>query len=130
MAKPETFEKTEYSKPALDLGQVSGVVKQIFIELQRTRPNIAIWADMQGDLLKLHYKAYVMHLPVRLKQVEEEANGLMKEAMKHLKSEFKSKTKADLKVVEKKDLANYTVEKVSLNERYYYTRWCVYEVSL
>jgi hypothetical protein len=49
--------------------------------------------------------------------------------VKHLKKEYKARTKKTLNLKENKERANYTVQKVSLNERYYYVSWRCYELD-
>lgn len=127
--EPQGFEKTEYSKPALDANKAYQVIRQVFFDRQKANPAFGVWADMAGSELKVHYHAYEMQVPRRYAQVAEQGETALKEAVKLLKAEFKARTGSDLKLKELKDLANHTCEKVSLNERYYYRCWKVFEVS-
>jgi RIO-like serine/threonine protein kinase len=127
--EPQTFEVAGYSDVEFGVAEAYKVIKQIFADLGRDAPAHAVWADMTGDLLKIHYHTYVINLPVHYKKVEEEANEILKRTVTHLKKEFKSRTGKALKITEQKDLANHAVEKVSLNERYYYKAWCVYSLG-
>jgi hypothetical protein len=77
----------------------------------------------------LYYHCYEMHLPVRMREVEAQAKTILDEMVKHLKKEYKARTKKTLNLKENKERANYTVQKVSLNERYYYVSWRCYELD-
>ena len=131
MAKPEakTYEIAEYSPPELDAAGAYGVVKQIFSEIQRTQAQHAVWADMSGDKLKIHYHSYEMFLPERIKDVHARSETIINETVKMLKSEFKARTGKALKLKENKELADYTTEKVSLNQRFYFKSWRFYTYS-
>jgi len=124
-----SFEVTEYSKPDMDYAQAAGVIKQIIVDMVHDVPTVGVWSSMTGNQLRLHYHDYVMMLPVHMRETAERSEKTLKELAKHLKSEFKKRTGHTLKLVEKKDLANYTIEKVSLNERYYYKSWMAFELS-
>ena len=135
MAKhePEGFEITEYSPAALDTAEAYKVIRQYFSELKYDHGfgpgKDAVWADMSGDKLKVHYHAYEMYLPQRLEQVQDESKQFINKACSALKSEFKKRTGKALTLKEDPKLSDYTVEKVSLNERYYYRCWRFYDVS-
>ena len=126
---PQTFEVAPYSDVDFGINEAHKVIKQIFVDLVRDAPAHAVWADMTGDLMKLHYHTYVMHLPSRIKIIEDECDQIFKGTLAHLKKEFKARTGKTLKLAEQKALANRAVEKVSLNERYYYKAWRCYTVS-
>jgi hypothetical protein len=128
--KPESFEIAEYSPPELGINETFQIIKQITEEIIKVNPTVGVWVDMSGDMLRVHYHAYEIHLPSRVKDVQAVAEETMKKYVSHLKSEFKARTKKPLDIKEKKELANYTVEKVSLNERYYYRAWRFYELSV
>ena len=70
-----------------------------------------------------------MNLPVKMKEIEATAREVLNETFKNLKKQFKEKTGDTLKAKEQKDMANYSVQKVSLNERYYYVAWRFYELG-
>ena len=131
MAKPEvkSFEVAEYSEPVLDTNTAYKTIRQIFYEFAHGSAKHAVWADMSGDKLKIHYHSYEMHLPTRMKQVTDESNTILDKVVKELKAEFKKRTGSALKLSENKDLGSYAIEKVSLNERYYYKAWRFYNVS-
>lgn len=129
MNENHSFERTEYSDPEMSMADAYQVLRQIMVDMDHDVPNVGVWADMTGNQLKLHYMDYVQNLPVHLKTTVDRANTALTELKKHLKAEFKRRTGKTLKLDEQKDLENYTVEKVSLNERYYYRTWRVFEVS-
>jgi hypothetical protein len=131
--EPETFEVTEYSPAELDTAQAYKVIRQFFSELKYDQGfgagRDAVWADMSGDQLKVHYHAYEMYLPQRLEQVQDEARQYVSKALSALKSEFKKRTGRTLKLKEVPALGDYAIEKVSLNERYYFRCWRFYDVT-
>jgi hypothetical protein len=127
--EPKTFEVAEYSDPVLDANTAYKTVRQIFAEYARDSAQYAVWADMSGDKLKIHFNSYEMFLPTRMNQVEEQSKQILDSTVKELKNEFKKRTGKALKLVEDKELANYSVEKVSLNDRYMYKTWRFYKMS-
>lgn len=131
MSKPksaEGFEVTEYGKPH-EIFDVYSVVNQIMLDKGRESPSCGVRVAFVGDMLKVYFHSYEMHLPTRMKEVESFANDSLKEAIKHIKKEYKSRTRKDLDLKEKKELANYTAQKVSLNERFYVVFWRFYELG-
>jgi len=128
MNELKSFETTEYSSPEMGYAEAYQVIRQIMVDMVHDKPTVGMWVDMSGNQLKVHYHDFVVMLPVHLKETTERAETAFKELAKHLKSEFKKRTGQTLSLVEQKDLQNYTIEKVSLNERYYYRAWRVYEV--
>lgn len=131
MAKPkyQSFEIAEYSDPELDVAQAYGVIKQIFSEFTRDQAKYSVWADMTGDMLKVHYHSYEMFLPERVREVQAECKTILDEAVKMIKKEFKARTGKTLKLSEDKSFSDYTIEKVSLNQRYYFKAWRFYTFS-
>jgi len=129
MNENHSFDRTEYSSPEMNFADAYQVIRQIVVDMVHDVPNVGVWADMSGDQLKLHYHDYVMNLPVHLKDTVARADTAFKELKKHIQAEFKDRTGKALKLKEHKELENYSVEKVSLNERYYYKAWRVYSVS-
>lgn len=127
--KPGGFEIASYSPPSMDADQAYRVIRQIFVDLARDVPSVGMWADVSGDMLKIHYHAYEMFLPSRIKEVEARADAALRKCASHVRSEFKSRTGYTLTLAEQKDLANRTIEKVSLNERYYYKAWRFYRMT-
>ena len=131
MAKtePKTFEITEYSPAVLDMNTAFKTIKQIFSEYARGPAKHAVWVDMSGDKLKLHYHSYEMFLPERMREIEERADEIIKNTVKMMKKEFKDRTGATLKLVEQKELADSAREKVSLNQRFYFKAWRFFKIS-
>ncbi len=127
--EPQTFEVAPYSDVGFGVKEAHQVIAQIFRDIVRDCPAHAVWGDMTGDKLKVHYMVYAMHLPVRMKQIEEEADQVFKSTVSHLKKEFKARTGKTLALKEDKDLADHSVQKVSLNVRYMYTAWRFYDAS-
>jgi hypothetical protein len=128
--KAQGFEIAEYSSPEIGPGEMIKVIKQIMEDNKQTHGSHGIWCDMTGDLFKIHQHCYEMHLPLRMKLVEEQTDAQFKEVVKLIKKEFKARTKKTLNLTEKKELSNRTIEKVSLNERYYYKTWRFYNLSV
>lgn len=129
MSKVESFEVTEYGEDHEIPTRKHGVIKEIVDEMTRQNPAMGIQVSFTGDMVKLTFHSYEMHLPVRLKQVEDLAKTSLNEALKHLKKEYKVRTKETLNLKEKKEMANTSAQKVSLNERYMYSSWRFYELS-
>jgi hypothetical protein len=134
MAKQEAqgYEVAGYSEPVLDAAQAYKVVKQIMLDWRNERGNAATqscWADMTGDQLKLHYHGYEMMLPTRVAQAQDRAKQMLDEALRLLKKEFKERTGSALTLKENKELADYSIQKLSLNERYEFKSWRFYTLS-
>lgn len=118
--RPESFEQQEYGEdPQVVIFNKYSVICQIMEEMERTNPAQACRAKMLGGMLQVFYHVYEMNLPSKMRDVSERADKLLDEAVKHLKKEFKSRTGKVLDLSENKDLRNHTVQKTSLNERYY-----------
>lgn len=118
MDRPESFEVTEYGEGDGGVYDRSAAIKQVMSVHERDNPAHAVIAKIAGNVLTLAYHCYEMHLPVRMKQVVAGADDVFRETVSFLKKEVKKLgLKLDLK--EMKDQADHTVEKVSMNERYY-----------
>lgn len=128
MGKPEGFEVTEYAAKE-NIYEKFTAIHQIVEDKVRESPSAGCRVSLSGNTMRLYYHCYEMHLPVRMKEVEAAAKTMLDEMVKHLKSEFKARTKRPLTLKEDKGLANYTVQKVSLNERYYFVTWRCYELG-
>lgn len=129
MNENHSFDKTEYSSPEMSFADAYQIIRQILVDMTHDVPTVGVWSDMTGNQLKLHYHDYVVNLPANLRATVDRSDTALRELVKHIKSEFKDRTGKALKLKEQKDLSNYTVEKVSLNDRYYYRTWRVYDVS-
>jgi hypothetical protein len=134
--EPQTFETTEYSDPEFGVNEAHQAILQIFKDIARDQPAHAVWAKMSGDQLTINYHTYEMHLPVRMADIKSTAKTVIDESVKYLKKEFRARTDKALKltlsggdITEQTD-RNYTVQKVSLNERYYYNAWRVFTVDI
>lgn len=131
MAKkePQSFEVAGYSDVEFGVAEAQKVIVQIFRDIERDCPAHAVWADVVGDQLKIHYHTYTMFLPARIKEIEGEADEVFKQTVSYLKKEFRARTGKALKLKEQKELGNRAIERVSLNERYYYRAWRFYEMN-
>ena len=129
MEKVESFEVTEYGTDHEIPGRVQGVIKEIVRDIIRTNPAVNMQVSFTGNLVKLTYHCYEMHLPVRLRNVEHSAKSALDGAAKQIKKEFKTRTGDTVKLTERKDMANTSAQKVSLNERYMYSSWRFYELG-
>lgn len=130
----ESFEVTEYDG---DLGDGDeeydkfAAIKQAIADMPRDNPSSAVMCRLTGDRLVLQYHSYEMFLtdPRRLRGVQDQGEDALKDALKYLKKQVKSSTKATLSVKELKDEAGNSIQKASLNERYVYLAWRVFELS-
>lgn len=129
MAKVESFEITEYGVEHEIPGRVQGVIKEIVRDMVRETPAVGMQVSFTGNLVKFTFHCYEMHLPVRLKQIEDTAKQALDQIAKFVKKEYKSRTGDSINLSEKKDMANTSAQKVSLNERYMYSSWRFYELG-
>jgi NADH:ubiquinone oxidoreductase subunit D len=130
MDKPESFEVQEYND-VREPYDTYKVLKQI-VQDRKDEDHVtthSIRVDFVGDQMKVFYQCYEMMLPHRMAEVEKQASDAHREFLSYLKKEFKKRAKHPLSVTEQKDLADYTVQKVSLNERYYYCSWRYYTIK-
>jgi len=125
----QSFEVAPYSDTEFGITEAHKVLLQIFKDLERDSPAHAVWGDMVGDQLRIRHQTVVVNLPMKQNQVEEECDQVFKSTVSHLKKEFKDRTGKALKLAEDKELRGHTAQKVSLNQRYYYTAWRSYAVS-
>lgn len=129
MNKAEGFEVTEYSDPKNEAYAKYSAIYQIMQDKEREAPNCGVRVSFVGNMLKLYYHCYEMHLPTRMKEVTDESETMIREALKYIKKELKKRKLGAIDFKEDKSLANYTVQKVSLNERYYAVFWKFYELG-
>jgi hypothetical protein len=125
---PESFEVQEYGNEHETQSRF-GVIYQIVEQMLRESPAAGCRASLHGNLLRITYNAYESLLPTRLKQVEDAAKQYLNSTISNLKKEYRKKRGKVLELKERKELANYSVEKVSLNERYVYSSWRFYEIG-
>lgn len=128
MDKVQSFEVTEYGNAHKEYDRLA-VIEQIIGDREREAPNIGVRVSFHGNQFRLHYHTYEMLVPTNMKNIEVRANDILNDCLKYLKKEYKARTKSTLSFKEIKDLANYTVQKVSLNERYYVVFWRCYELA-
>ena len=129
MDKAQGFETTEYGKEHEHPDWMLSAIEEIIRDQGTRSPNINVRVTFTGNLMKLTFHWYEMHLPTRMREIEELAREVLNDTFKNLKKKFKERTKEVLDAKEKKELANYTVQKVSLNERYMYAAWRFYELG-
>ena len=127
MDRPEGYEVTEYGREHEHPDHVYSVIKEIVQEQVSEFPNTNIQVSFTGNLLRLTYHCYEMHLPVRMRDIEAQAKAGLDATLKNVKKKYKERTRDVLDLKEKKDMSSYSVQKVSLNERYYYASWRFYE---
>lgn len=86
---------------------------------------------LNGNRAFLEYHSYDTSLDNRgrLEDLCKSAEKILGDYLKALKKAIKKSTKVGLKFKELKELKNYTVDKVSLNDRWYLRFWRVYEIS-
>ena len=126
---PESYEVASYSEDSNKEYDKIAVINQIMKDKAKESPEFAIFCKFTGNFLQIYYNYYGMCVPVRMKEIERQAKEILDESIKFLKKEFKLKTKDNLNLKEDKSKANYTLQKVSLNERYYYVSWRFYELQ-
>lgn len=81
------------------------------------------------DEMRLIYHSYEINLHERFEEISDFSNKALNEIEKLIKREYKKLTKKTLKLKEKKKARDFTVEKVSLNLRYYFVTWREYNIS-
>ncbi len=128
MDSPESFETTEYGDENTDAERVE-VIAQIVKDRVRENPAHAMVVSFMGTRMILKYHCYEMHLPTRMKQVEATANDVFRETVTQVKKEFKKRTKRPLDLKELKEAAVHSVQKVSMNERFYAIFCRTYEMD-
>lgn len=118
--EPESFEAqgTRYEQAEDRISLIHQVVK----DKEREQPSVGVVASTQGNYLYLKYHCYETFLGdrARLDALIKEAEKHMKEFVKYLKAEYKKRSGKTLSLSEDKEKRDYSVQKVSLNERYYF----------
>lgn len=137
MQNPESFEVTEYDPEDLPVAEQLSVMKQIMEDRKLDPSTVGLPTEnfvmtLQGDQMRLAWHSYEMYLNQhdRMRDVEKTAEKCLGECLKYLKKEFKKRTKKSLSVKEMKDLRSNSVQKVSLNDRYYFISWRVFSIDL
>ena len=126
--EPESYETTNYGDEN-ELYNKYAVIKQIVADKVREKANVGCGVQFVGDFLKINYQTYEMNMHNRIREVQKTAHDTIKELVKHIKKEFKSRTGKVLDLKEVKEKSDYRIEKVSLNERYYFISWCLYDIK-
>ena len=107
--------------PYLQKDDRNALVAQVSEELISKNPAYGFKVRFQGeDEVIVTYHSYEMDLQLRMQEVESQADGLFKEWVKQVKKEYKSQGGGTLKLKEDKDQHATSVEKVGLNNRYYF----------
>lgn len=130
--EPESFEVTEYEGldgDNDDTAFVTSVISQVVEEKVKEDPTIGCRLHFCDGGVRFTVHSYEMHLPRRVKEVEERAHKFLDEMLKYVKKEIKGRAGRSIDFKEDKDKRGHSVEKVSLNERYYYITWRFYEIS-
>lgn len=127
MEKAEGFDVTEYGEHDDTVDRRSAILT-IIKRLERESPAIGVHVKFMGDDMQLTYHTYEMHVPSKMKYVEDRANGVLDDVLKQLKKEYKADVGKALSLKEKKERASHSVQKVSMSERYYAVFWRVYEI--
>lgn len=137
MDKAQGFEVTEYDPEDLPVSEQLSVLKQIMQDRKSDAtisqlPSEAFILTLQGNQMRLAYHSYEMNLghANAIREVDGQAKKALDEVIKFLKKEFKKRTKKSLSVKEIKDKRDYSVQKTSLNSRYYYVSWRVFDIDL
>ena len=128
MEKDQGIESQTYSDKGRPDETYSAIV-EIVRDMSRASPSCGITVKFQGHLMTLYYHTTESHLHAKMQEVEKQANDALNKALSHIKKEFKKRLKRDLDPVEKRDNRNHSVQKTSLNERYYLTFWRSYSFS-
>jgi hypothetical protein len=124
-----SFEITEYGVEHEIPARILGVLQEIIRDQNKNFPSYQFSVRFTGNKMRLVYVSYEFNYPGRKKDIDEMAKRLLNETVKNLKKEFKSRVHEALDIVEDKSMADFAVHKVSLNERYMYTSWRVFEVK-
>jgi hypothetical protein len=108
----------------------NALIQQVSEELIASSPSFGYKVKFHGeDQMTVVYHCFEMDLPSRIQIVEEQADKLLKDWEKYIKKEFKKRGGGTLKMKEVKDLRDRNIEKVSLNNRYYFRASRTYDLS-
>lgn len=129
MEKAQGFEITEYGEEHEIPGRVQGSILEIIKERIQENPGVNIGVTFTANLMRLTYRSYEQGLPSKMQEVERYSKMALDETVKTLKKEFKTRNSETLDLKEVKEMANYDVQKVNLNERYVFTCWRFYEIG-
>jgi hypothetical protein len=124
-----SFEITEYGVEHEIPGRILGVLQEIIRDQNKNFPSYQFSVKFTGNKMRLVYVSYEFNYPGRKKEIDEMAKIVLNETVKNLKREFKAREHIALDITEDKSMADYAIHKVSLNERYMYTSWRVFEIK-
>jgi len=107
------------------------LLKQIASELPRDTPSSGFLISLQEDDVMIKYQCIDRLLDDRrrLEGLIQEAEKHVKEYLKTLKSEYRTRSGHTLKFKEDKDRRNYTVQKISLNGTFHFVYQQVYAID-
>ena len=106
------------------------VLQQVAEDMVHDRPTIGVRVKFMAEVkMVVTYHCLEVDLPNRFTTVETEATKYLDMFLKELKKEFKSRTKKAVTLKEDKKDRTHSVEKVSLNARYYFRSSRTYTVS-
>lgn len=128
--KPESFEIQEYGDQN-ETYETAQLLKQI-VQDYRNENNVVshgFKVDFTGNMMKVIMSFYEIGYPAKRQEISDKVNEYHKQIFSMLKKEFKKRAKRELAVTEQKDMADYTVAKVSLNDRYMLTSWRCYTLD-
>ena len=109
---------------------IYSMVKQLTDDMIPQNAGYGIQVKFQGEKRAIvTYHTFEVDLHLKMKEVERQADELLKSYEKELKKQYKSRVGKSLKLKEDKDERCTSVEKVSLNSRYYYRSSRSYDIS-
>lgn len=125
--EPESFETL--GKRYSQAEDRNALLAQISEEFQKIKTSSAIRITFQGDSLIVRYHCIEQFLDERSRVdlLTKEADKLLKDFVKYLKSEFKKRGGGILSLKEDKDRRKYDIQKINLNGRFQYTYQQVYD---
>lgn len=132
MAKKEAYQSYEtQGTPYLQSEDRNALIAQISKDMPRQSPSAGILVSFSGNELHVKYHCYEMHLcdRSRVDGLREESEKLLRDFVRELKKEYKKRAHSVLKMKEMKDRHDYSVQKISLNERFYFVLWQIYELA-
>jgi uncharacterized membrane-anchored protein YjiN (DUF445 family) len=131
MEKAQGFEITEYSDEHELPDHVRSCIMQVVSDRVRDNPAVNIRVTFTGTLMKVTYHSYEMMLNdhQRMQEVDRFSKKALDEVVKDMKSEVKKRIGETIKISEKKEMANFSVERVNLNQRFMFASWRFYELE-
>lgn len=116
--------------PYLQKEDKIALINQVNEELIASSPSYGYKLRFHSEnQVTVTYHCFEMDLPLRIKEVDDQAEKCLKEWEKTIKKQFKAKGGGTLKLKELKDSRDRSVEKVSLNNRYFYRFSKTFEIK-